>query len=104
MPVPQLRGGRQFDGQCRLSSKEGCHYVEHLWCLKVRLVFLTPPLELMANFVFDRANQLWKLALFSHWVSPNGQNPKDASRDFAAKNIAPRRRPNTWIASFLPTR
>src|SRR5207249_4164190 len=102
MPIPQLRRRRHFDGQRRLSGKEGRHYVEYLRGLKVRFVFFAAPLELLTNSSFDCANQRSDLAFVSHWVSPNEQNPKDASRDSAAKNIAPKRPPNTWVASFPP--
>ncbi len=57
MPIPQLRRGRHFAGQGRLSSQESRHYIEHLRCLKVRLICLAPSPELLPNSNFNRANQ-----------------------------------------------
>src|ERR1700682_5981657 len=80
MPIPQLRGGSQFDRQGRLSRKKCCHYVDLLRRLKVWLVFLAPRAQLLSNSSFNRANQLSNLVLVSHrasrWEKSNGHNSR----------------------------
>src|SRR5579863_3427476 len=69
MPIPQLRGRSQFDGQCRLPGEQGCNNVKYFRGSKVGWVGLTPQPKLLANLTVNRAEKIFELSVVTHRFS-----------------------------------
>src|ERR1700733_6760362 len=100
MPIPQLWGGCEFDGQGRLSSEEGCEDVKHLRHPKIGSVCLASKSEFLANFRFDRTKKIFELTFVGH-QSPTCENLAGANQGCASRNIGPMN-PLSTLEAFSP--